>query len=479
MDFEKYIKPYNKLLNIVLSKKFEWFKEIKLNDIKVGNHKGYNNFLSPIGKIYVDSSWGYKQWKEYHYDSPFPIDEEVSFGDIIGGGISAEVQDQFTFCFSQIRGYFKPKYISFSWLEIVLVDEDEDILQEHIKKLLKEESEIPNQVRRRMFTQSSDDIFDKIKKSSLGMLKGGGSINTMVDFGAKDVAKDIVPWHDEQGRDYDNNDYQKWIEITKKYIIDKFGEETKNYLQEILSDGIFDEDGNKYIFWKHSERNGGSGFGDTFNTWGDLLKNYGGWFPLKWNEIKSKLDKMEKGELLFLKPGDKNNNYGYYFSIVKKKTNLQEHIQKVLKETLESEWNKGNYDYQHGYCHYFAYNIIEKIRKKFPKKDIKYYLLLASEVDKETQEPMQEYLIHVYIKIDDLLLDSNGFTTQSEAWQRAQEWEERQSHLVSEQYETEVWEEESNEIPEYFFNNSFCNSKKVKQDLKDFLSHPSVQKLLK
>ena len=27
-------------------------------------------------------------------------------------------------------------------------------------------------------------------------------------------------------------------------------------------------------------------------------------------------------------------------------------------ESLESKWNKGNYDYQHGYCHYFAYDII-------------------------------------------------------------------------------------------------------------------------
>ena len=65
--------------------------------------------------------------------------------------------------------------------------------------------------------------------------------------------------------------------------------------------------------------------------------------------------------------------------------NLQENIRRILKETLESKWNKGNYDYQQGYCHYFAHNIIDKIKKKFPKKDIKYYLLLASEVDKETQ----------------------------------------------------------------------------------------------
>jgi hypothetical protein len=33
-------------------------------------------------------------------------------------------------------------------------------------------------------------------------------------------------------------------------------------------------------------------------------------------------------------------------------------------ETLESRWNEGNYDYQYGYCHYFAYDIISKIKKK-------------------------------------------------------------------------------------------------------------------
>ena len=52
-------------------------------------------------------------------------------------------------------------------------------------------------------------------------------------------------------------------------------------------------------------------------------------------------------------------------------------IRKVLRETLESKWNKGNYNYQYGYCHYFAYNIIGKIRKMFPKKKVNYYLLLA------------------------------------------------------------------------------------------------------
>ena len=53
--------------------------------------------------------------------------------------------------------------------------------------------------------------------------------------------------------------------------------------------------------------------------------------------------------------------------------NLQEQIRKILIETLESKWNKGNYNYQHGYCHYFAYNIIDKIKKIFPNKKVNYY----------------------------------------------------------------------------------------------------------
>jgi hypothetical protein len=150
-----------------------------------------------------------------------------------------------------------------------------------------------------------------------------------------------------------------------------------------------------------------------------------------------------------------------------------------IKESLESRWNEGNYNYQQGFCHYFAYNIIDKIKKLFPNKKVNYYLLLASEVDKETQEPVQEYLIHVYIQIDNILLDSNGITTPQEAWNRAQEWEQKQSHLVPDEYETEVWEEESNEIPEYFFNNKFCNTRRVKQDLEKFLSHPIVKRILR
>ena len=39
--------------------------------------------------------------------------------------------------------------------------------------------------------------------------------------------------------------------------------------------------------------------------------------------------------------------------------------------------------------------------------------------------------------------------------------------------------EETDEIPEHFFNNSFCNVGKVKKDMKDFLDNPIVRRILK
>lgn len=159
--------------------------------------------------------------------------------------------------------------------------------------------------------------------------------------------------------------------------------------------------------------------------------------------------------------------------------NLKRLIKKVLQESLESRWNEGNYDYQYGYCHYFAYDIIGKIKKRFPNKKVNYYLQLAQEIDKYDGTVVQDYLIHVYIKIDEMLLDSNGITTKREASKRAEEWEERQAYLVPETYETVVWEEESDEIPKMFFNNQFCNPRRVKEDVETFLSHPIVKRILR
>jgi hypothetical protein len=202
------------------------------------------------------------------------------------------------------------------------------------------------------------------------------------------------------------------------------------------------------------------------------------WFLLDMKELQG-IDRNDIENYILDYKYDELTDYFNEHCIVLKNDNLQEHIRKVLRETLESKWNKGNYNYQHGYCHYFAYNIIGKIKKMFPNKKVNYYMILANEVDTTDGTIVQDYLIHVYIQIDNMLLDSNGITTHDKAWERAEEWEQRQAHLVPEYYETKMWEEESDTIPEYFFNSQFCNVGRVKKDLEDFLSNPIVKRILR
>ena len=173
---------------------------------------------------------------------------------------------------------------------------------------------------------------DEMKKNSLRKFKKGVSLNSAIIEGAVFTAGEIIPWHDEEGRDYDNDEYIDWVRIIKEYLIENHGKETEEYLLKVLPEDSFSNDGHKYVFWKHSEINGGNGFGDTFNSWGDLILNYGWKFPLNWWEIKSELDKISEGRKIILRPGDKHNNFGYHFSIIKKKSNIQEHIRKVLRE---------------------------------------------------------------------------------------------------------------------------------------------------
>jgi len=138
---EHSIRAYNKLLNMSLSKDFNWFKKIELSDVKHGGVRDQKNFINPIGTIYVDSDWGHKQFREYHYESPFPYDEELSFGDIIGRNLSQEIQKHFKICFSIVYSEPTPKYMSFSWLNVVFINKDENMIQESMRRILNEETQ--------------------------------------------------------------------------------------------------------------------------------------------------------------------------------------------------------------------------------------------------------------------------------------------------------------------------------------------------
>jgi hypothetical protein len=344
-------------------------------------------------------------------------------------------------------------------------------------RIIKEESKLPINILRRL--DLSVGLFDRMKKAALiKSIDGPFNVHNVARY----AAEEIIPWHDEDGNDYE--DFGIWVYDFKDFLINKYGEQTKEYINKVYPQGGFKSDGYDYIFLKHSDINGGSGFSEGYTTWGNLLLGRGWRFPLDWWEIKADLDKMDEGKKIILKPNDKHNTYGYYFSIIKKNSNVQETIKKTLREELESKWNIGNkhgnkYNYQHGFCHYFAYNIIGKLKKLYPDRNIRYYLILADEVyDFDEGEVEQSYLVHAYIKIDDLYLDSNGFATEEEIKQRTQGWYDRQLNQLPEDYRIDIWHDEYNKIPKYYFNNQFCNVGTIKKDVEKFLSHPEVKELL-
>jgi curved DNA-binding protein CbpA len=148
VQFDVYTKEaYELLINKIFQKKYDWFVKIIVDDLMV-SMTHVRPHLGMRAKIYVDSDWGGKQWREYNYSESMPEeDEELTFGDIIGGNLSREIQKDITHLFQMITG-IKVLTLSFSWVDAYLVKKSEEGLQESIIKILKEEFQ-SNFVRRR------------------------------------------------------------------------------------------------------------------------------------------------------------------------------------------------------------------------------------------------------------------------------------------------------------------------------------------
>ena len=160
--------------------------------------------------------------------------------------------------------------------------------------------------------------------------------------------------------------------------------------------------------------------------------------------------------------------------------NFRPTIKKILREELESKWNISNeYNYQDGYCHLFAYNIIDKLKKLYPSKNIRYYLILADLIyDYDEGEVEDSKIVHAYIKIDDLYLDSNGFSSENDIEKRTQDYYNNALIDLPDDYRVEIWHNEYDKIPKHFFTKVSCDNEKVKRDVDKFLSNSDVRELL-
>jgi hypothetical protein len=133
-------------------------------------------------------------------------------------------------------------------------------------------------------------------------------------------------------------------------------------------------------------------------------------------------------------------------------------------------------DYQFGHCHYFAKYLIKVFQELLPDEEINYHLILAERLD-DDNENIDDVLVHVYLKVGDYLIDSEGIHTIDVASEREKEWADREMDLTPDGYDFSTWEESRDEIPEMFFNR-FCSTKKLKQDVIDFVKRQDVQEVI-
>ena len=147
---EDITKSFELVMNKLLKKKYEWFDRIIINKLSYSKD---SNYLGIVARLFADEDWVGNQWMDHHYSTPIPSgteDDPILLGPIISGELSKELQDHFKNVFKIITSEKKPKYISWSWIDVIPVEMNDKKLQESIRRILREETKIPTELRRRI-----------------------------------------------------------------------------------------------------------------------------------------------------------------------------------------------------------------------------------------------------------------------------------------------------------------------------------------
>jgi len=187
-----------------------------------------------------------------------------------------------------------------------------------IKQILAEETKLTPYIRRRFFTKENE-LINQFKKEVLRNAKLDKTYFEIIVKSSMDTAYEFLNSIDEW-RDLPQKESVIVLKDLSKIIYEKYGDIINDYLTNFFDVKNDKKDEYRYIFHKHENSNGtGNGFADSFDTWNNLTRRFGSWFTdLNWNELKSKLDEKDgQASILIKKPGELNNNMGYYFSVRK------------------------------------------------------------------------------------------------------------------------------------------------------------------
>jgi hypothetical protein len=204
-------------------------------------------------------------------------------------------------------------------------------LQENINRIQEVmgiiNEDLSTSIRRRIKFGDIDKLINTVKVKSF---KKNEPVEVSVRTAILSLLYSLMP---ADGFDDDGEKHFKvWDEI-KAYLNNKYGEELKQYFEKRQKDADQEKGDIKYVFVKHDKSyydRGWRGFAKTFDSFSDLLTEYGDWVYVDWDEIKNKLDKindypenkfdgtMDSSPLRISSIGDEGNDWGYNFSIVKK-----------------------------------------------------------------------------------------------------------------------------------------------------------------
>ena len=180
-------------------------------------------------------------------------------------------------------------------------------LQESIRRILREETQkLPGHVLRRVTPQN---FLNGLKMSVIYYNKYGEDMDDTIWRASVDVAYNSLPEDDEIDIDSIASDFAD-------FLFQKYSNEIKEYINKVYSAGVFDDDGYIYKFVRHFNMELPD-YAKNYDTWGDLLNNNGYMFPIDWWKLKDELDKIDNGEIFFMRPNDVGNDTKYYYSIVK------------------------------------------------------------------------------------------------------------------------------------------------------------------
>ena len=141
--------------------------------------------------------------------------------------------------------------------------------------------------------------------------------------------------------------------------------------------------------------------------------------------------------------------------------------------------NRNIYDYQFGFCHYFATNIKDKLQEILSHKKVTYYLIVSEELVIDTNEIIEYHLIHVYLKVDEYFLDSKGIHGYDDVISKIEKYEMEAIKYLPDFMELTIKEGESDIIPNLFFDDNECDQVQVKKDVEEFMSNPEIKKFIK